>query len=135
MTLEQMINEQQMLLNTAKTQGRELTADEQARFNSLQRSIDAAKSAAGSMNGMSGQRQREGETRGEGSEGEGDGDGDGDSAQRAMHAERSRIQTITNMCRDFQIDPASYIQNGSTEDQVREAILNSLRTSGACGVG
>lgn len=131
MTLEQMINEQQMLLNTAKTQGRELTADEQARFNSLQRSIDAAKSAAGSMNGMSGQRQREGETRGEGSEGEGDGDGDGDSAQRAMHAERSRIQTITNMCRDFQIDPASYIQNGSTEDQVREAILNSLRTSGA----
>ena len=125
MTLEQMINEQQMLLNTARTQGRELTADEQARFNSLQRSIDAAKSAAGSMNGMSGQRQREGGTRGEGSDGEGDGDGDGDSAQRAMHAERSRIQTITYMCRDFQIDPASYIQNGSTEDQVREAILTT----------
>ena len=37
MTLEQMINEQQMLLNAARTQGRSLTAEEQARFDSLQR--------------------------------------------------------------------------------------------------
>ena len=46
MTLEQMINEQQMLLNEARTQGRSLTAEEQARFDSLQRSIDAARAAA-----------------------------------------------------------------------------------------
>lgn len=130
MTLEQMISEQQMLLNTARTQGRSLTAEEQARFDSLQRSIDAARAAAGSMNGnTSGQRQREGETETgtEGSEGE----GDGESAQRAMQAERTRIQGITSMCRDFNMDPASYIENGSTEDQVRAAILENLRSTGA----
>lgn len=128
MTLEQMITEQQMLLNTARTQGRSLTADEQARFDSLQRSIDAARVAASNANGnRSGQHQREGETGTEGSEGE----DDGDSAQRAMQAERTRIQGITNMCRDFNIDPASYIENGSTEDQVRAAILENLRSTGA----
>lgn len=130
MTLEQMIAEQQMLLNTARTQGRSLTADEQARFDSLQRSIDAARVAASNANGntsTSGQHQREGETGEEGSEGE----CEGDSAQRAMQAERTRIQGITNMCRDFNIDPASYIENGSTEDQVRAAILENLRSTGA----
>lgn len=128
MTLEQMINEQQMLLNTARTQGRSLTAEEQARWDSLQRSIDAARAAApnnGNRTGSEGhQREGEGGEGGEGSE-------DPDAAQRAMQEERTRIQNIRSMCRDFNVEPDEYIQNGSTEDQVRAAILEGLRTSGA----
>lgn len=131
MTIEQMINEQQMLLNTARTQGRSLTAEEQARFDSLQRSIDAARAAApGNGNGAGNPEghQREGES-GEGGE---NGSEDPDAAaQRAMQAERTRIQNIRSMCRDFNVEPDQYIQNGSTEDQVRAAILESLRTTGA----
>lgn len=129
MTLEQMINEQQMLLNAARTQGRSLTAEEQARFNSLQRSIDAARAAAPSGgNGIGSEgHQREGES----GEGEGDGSEDPDAAQRAMQAERTRIQNIRSMCRDFNVEPDQYIQNGSTEDQVRAAILEGLRSTGA----
>lgn len=74
MTLEQMINEQQMLLNAARTQGRSLTAEEQARFDSLQRSIDAARAASPSGGNGTGSEghQREGES------GEGEGDGSED---------------------------------------------------------
>ena len=129
MTLEQMINEQQMLLSTARTQGRSLTAEEQARFDSLQRSIDAARAAAPSGGNGTGSEghQREGES----GEGEGDGSEDPDAAQRAMQAERTRIQNIRSMCRDFNVEPDQYIQNGSTEDQVRAAILEGLRSTGA----
>lgn len=126
MTLEQMINEQQMIVNGAKAQGRSLTADEQNRFDSLQRSIDAARAAnvnAGSSH------QREGET-GNTPEGNED-EGDGEAAQRAMQAERQRIQNITNMCRDFSMEPDTYIQDGMTEDQVRAAILENIRATGA----
>ena len=117
MTLEQMINEQQMLLNAARTQGRSLTAEEQARFDSLQRSIDAARAAAPSGGNGTGSEghQREGES----GEGEGDGSEDPDAAQRAMQAERTRIQNIRSMCRDFNVEPDQYIQNGSTEEQVQ----------------
>lgn len=41
MNLEQMIQRQQELLNTAKAEQRELTAEEQTEFDSLQRSIDS----------------------------------------------------------------------------------------------
>lgn len=84
MTLEQMINEQQMLLNAARTQGRSLTAEEQARFDSLQRSIDAARATSPSGGNGTGSEghQREGES----GEGEGDGSEDPDAAQRELES-------------------------------------------------
>lgn len=40
MTLEEMINEQQMLVNNARTQGRAMSEEETRRFNELQQQID-----------------------------------------------------------------------------------------------
>lgn len=45
MTIEQMIARQQELLNAARSAGRNMTREEAAEFNSLQRSIDAARAA------------------------------------------------------------------------------------------
>lgn len=45
MTIEQMIARQQELLNAARSAGRNMTREEAAEFDSLQRSIDAARAA------------------------------------------------------------------------------------------
>ena len=45
MTIEQMIARQQELLNAARSAGRNMTREEAAEFDSLQRSIDAARVA------------------------------------------------------------------------------------------
>ena len=52
MTIEQMIARQQELLNAARSAGRNMTREEAAEFDSLQRSIDAARAAgAGTAHG------------------------------------------------------------------------------------
>ena len=46
MTIREMIERQQQLINAARTAGRNMTAEETAEFERLQRSIDAARAAA-----------------------------------------------------------------------------------------
>ena len=46
-------------------------------------------------------------------------------------AERQRISEITALCREFNVDPAQHIADGHTMDQVRTAILESMRASHA----
>ena len=104
MTLEEMINEQQMLVNNARTQGRAMSEEETRRFDELQQQIDTQRTQSNNA-----AHAREGDT------------------QRAIAQERTRISNISAMCRDFEVDPTQYIQNGATEDQVRAAILESLR--------
>lgn len=101
MTIREMIERQQQLINTARTAGRDMTAEETAEFERLQRSIDAARAAATHGAGTSGQgssatpatgsrQQNTGEDPDEG----GDPDPEADT-QRAVAAERARIQSIT----------------------------------------
>lgn len=45
MTIEQMIARQQEIVNAARAAGRNMTREESAEFESLQRSIDAARAA------------------------------------------------------------------------------------------
>ncbi len=47
--------------------------------------------------------------------------------EAAMKAERQRAGDITTMCREFDVDPAEYIDNGSSVDQVRAAILEKMK--------
>lgn len=101
---------QQELLNTAKTGNRDLTAEEQREFDDLQREIDeltlqieAAERAAAQSS----------------------------DNQRAITEERSRISEITEMCREFGVDSANYIQNGTSVDDVRKAVIEHMRASGA----
>ena len=46
MTIREMIERQQQLINAARTASRNMTAEETAEFERLQRSIDAARAAA-----------------------------------------------------------------------------------------
>lgn len=109
MNLEQMIQRQQELLNTARAAQRELTADEQAEFDSLQRSIDALRSAGGAEPAA-------------------------DNAESVRAAERQRCADITALCRSFNVseeDQRRYLNDGTTVDAVRAAILDSMIQNGA----
>ena len=114
MGLEQMIQRQQELLNTAKAAQRELTAEEQAEFNSLQRSIEEL-----------GKRQAENPV----SEGM-----KGAMAESARAEERQRCADIATLCREFGVsdeDQARYLKDGVTVDSVRAAILAGMKENGA----
>lgn len=119
MNRKQMIQRQQELLNAAKAAQRELTAEEQAEFDSLQRQIDAleeppaAPAPAQPEAGMLGQRSGEPD---------------------AVAAERKRCAAITALCRDFsvpQADMERYLNDGVSVDAVRAVILDAMRANSA----
>ena len=56
---------------------------------------------------------------------------DNDGAKAAVEAERARVSAITEACRSFNIDPASYIDAGNTLEEVKSAILETLKKSGS----
>lgn len=50
---------------------------------------------------------------------------------RVLEEERQRVRDISDICRSFNIDPARWIDDGSSMDTVRAAVLDQLRqTSG-----
>lgn len=111
MNIEQMIARQSELTSLARSENRDLTPDETREFNELQGKIDAAKAAA---NGN-----------GEGSKGQ---TNNGDEAVRqAVMKEKTRQSEITAMCRSFGIDPQSYLENDTSVDDCRKAVLEELQ--------
>lgn len=116
---------QQALVNGAQAAGRELTAEESAQFETLQREIDALtlEIEAEERQQTEGQ-QRQQSTQETPAAGQ-------NEAERAVAAERARVQTITDLCREFGTDSAEHIREGHTVDQVRAAILDSMRKQSA----
>lgn len=122
MNLKQMIQRQQELLNTARAAQRELTAEEQAEFDSLQRSIDAARAAA-SGTGAEPTPAPAAAT-----------PDPVENAESVRAAERQRCADIMSLCRDFNVsaeDQARYLNEGTTVDAVRAAILDGMIQNGA----
>lgn len=118
MNLRQMIQRQQELLNMAKTANRELTEQEQAEFNSLQKQIEAAlaamdKSGENSDNENGGQKENS---------------ADFDNIRAA---ERDRIRQIEAMCNHFEMDAREFIDGGISVSDVREAIMKRLMKDNA----
>ncbi len=115
------IQRQQELLNTAKAAGRELTADEQTEFDDLQRKIDEfdAKEAERQAQASAAQAQPEAEVN--------------MSAVRETErkAERDRIREIESMCAHFGIEAREYIDNGSSVEAARKAVMEKLMQDGA----
>ena len=134
------IKRQLEIINAAKAGKRDLTPEEQAEVDTLQREIDAltveieAESDPGSTGGDpppdNGQRSL----------------GGGqpqpqvvpqppapgvDATRQAVEAERQRITDIMAVCRDFDVDPQEYIDKGTSMDNVRAAILEKLRSGSA----
>jgi hypothetical protein len=133
MTKEQIIARQKELLAQARAAGRAMDADERAEFDSLQRALDniTADGADGNPGNGTAQRAEEDNGNQDGSnEGEEDGDGK-DSNEKAARAERMRIRQIEDMCHDFGMDARSYIDNGSTVESVRAAVIEHMRANGA----
>ncbi|MCD8204505.1 MAG: hypothetical protein LUC16_01580 [Coprobacillus sp.] len=107
------IAEQQALLDGAKSQGRELTDEENAKFEALQREIETLT--------LEIEKDKEGSKAAD----------PADATREAVNAERKRIQDITSLCKEFGVEEAKYIQDGSSLDQVRAAVLDQLRVNNA----
>lgn len=127
MTREQMLARQNEILQRARTENRAMTAEERAEFDTLQRSIEALDRAGATAGGEGGSR---GAGEGDGNEGE---DGGEEGTRSAVENERARIRQIEDMCRDFGMDEQirGFIDNGSTVEQVRAAVIEHMRQAGA----
>lgn len=127
MTREQMLARQNEILQRARTENRAMTAEERAEFDALQRSIEALDRAGATAGGEGGSR---GAGEGDGNEGE---DGGEEGTRSAVENERARIRQIEDMCRDFGMDEQirGFIDNGSTVEQVRAAVIEHMRQAGA----
>lgn len=109
---QQKMLRQQEIVNAAKNAGRDLTADEQTEFESLQREIER-------LNGEIEAEERQAQANGEA------------DIQRAVTEERERIRSITSLCREFGMESDNYIKDGSTLESVRAAALDHVRQHGA----
>lgn len=148
MTREQMLARMNEILTVAND--RAMTAEEQAEFDRLKRSVELMDLSDPAGAGMSGQGSR---AKGPKDDGDGDvdgSDGDGsdgdhsdssaddddekkakDAAKKALAAERLRVRQIHEMCRSFGIDPREFLDNGDSVEKVRAAVLDQLIQSGA----
>ncbi len=115
---------QQAIVNAAKADNnRALTAEEQVEFNNLQREIEQAdaeieaqeRGLAGNTGSITAPPILESQTQTE--------------LRNETEVERNRVTEIMSLCREFNIDPAEYIRNGSAIDQVRASILDSMINS------
>ena len=140
MTIQQMIARQQEIVNGARSAGRDLTADEQREFDTLQGQIDTARSAnpTGGEGGQptGGARGAEDPAGGEGGQPTDGNRGAGNPAggvdpQQAVVAERQRMTDIVALCRETGMEPDQYLRNGDTLDTVRAAAVTHLIQHGA----
>lgn len=134
------IKRQLEIINAAKAGKRDLTPEEQAEVDTLQREIDAltveieAEGDPGSTGGDpapdNGQRSLGGGQPQPQVVPQPPAPG-GDATRQAVEAERQRITDIMAVCRDFDVDPQEYIDKGTSMDNVRAAILEKLRSGSA----
>lgn len=113
------IQRQQELVNAARSANRSLNDAEQKEFDDLTAKIQKL------------DREIEEESRQQPAAQNAQADTAAADTRAATEAERSRISEIMTLCRDFDIDAQRYIDNGSTVEQVRAAILNNLRSQNA----
>lgn len=122
MKLKEKLNEaiarQQAILDGAKAAGnRKLTEDETRSFGDVQKEIDEIKAKIAD----------EEKSAGTGT----DPSNAGEAAQKAVTGERQRIADVTELCRNFDMDPNDYIMKGTNIENVRAAVLERLKDHGA----
>ena len=100
--LRALLQKQEAIVDAAKAAGRDLTEEEQKRFDALQAEIDQAKAEDDA-----GEKEKE-------------------AREIAIKEERERAAGITALCRSFGMDPESYIASGKSMDEVRAAVLAEL---------
>lgn len=109
---------QQELVNTAKQEKRDLTAEEQSEFDRLQGEIDDL--------------TREIETEEKEQDGEpAPPENTRQMVDEALQAERQRVAGITTMCRGLGVDPDKFISEGKSLDETRAALVDQMIKQGA----
>ena len=132
MTIQELIARQQAIVSGARAAGRDLTAEERAEFDGLQRQIDAAgNNPPAQGNEGQGGEDPTGGARGMGNDNGQQGTDPTEAARQAVATERQRVSDITALCRQAGMDPAEYISNGATMDTVRQAAVDYLLAHGA----
>lgn len=116
-----LVAKQKEITDRALSENRSLTAEESAEFERIQNIIDDIDRNLDEFGEENGDQ---------GNDNEGNGN-DESNKKSIVDAERSRISDISQLCRDFKIDPNPYIKNGSSIDAVRGAILEKLKEDGA----
>lgn len=129
---EKWIKRQQEILDAARAAGRDLTVEEKAEWDELQRQIEAEPDHKGGeptsltpgvrMNVQdSANTPTPAQTAATGTE----------DAQRAVAEERQRINDILALCRQTGMDPEEHIRSGATMDTVRSAAVEYMIQHGA----
>ena len=127
---DQIMRRQQELLTAARNEQRNLTEEEQAEFDNLQRELEALpddSSSAGAQ--TSGQRDM-----GAGMDGKST-ETPAQAAQRAVAQERQRIADITALCRNFGLSPDDFISRGYDMDRTGTAAAHRCTGQRACDSG
>jgi len=122
---QQKMLRQQEIVNAAKDAGRDLTAEEQTEFDSLQREIERLDGEIAAE-----EQQQRGMTPQPNAPPQNPANPEADT-QRAIQEERARIRSITELCGEFGMEARSYIESGATLEAVREAALEHIRQHGA----
>lgn len=144
MTRKQIMQRQQELLTAAKNENRDLTLEEKAEFDGLQRMLEgmdgtsdqqgqrALTNADGTQRNTGTQRTDTGREDRRGMETGQDIPGQvAAEAQRAIKMERNRVADITALCRSFNMEPDEYIRSGASMDGVRAAVIEQLQRTAA----
>ena len=97
--LKNALQRQKELVTAAQSGNRDMTPEETREFEELQGKINQYQTAIAEE----------------------------EARQQAIAEERQRCNEINALCRDFNMDPNSYIQNGTSVSEVRDAILDDLR--------
>ena len=112
---EKAIRRQQEIIDKAKAEKRDLTAEEQREFEEQQEIVEAA------TREIMQEESKKGEP-----EDHGSGAKDQDNAARAADLERKRILDIQNLGRQFDVNVERFIESNASIEQVREAVLETL---------
>ncbi len=135
--MQQKALRQQAILNAARTESRDLSAEEKSEFETLQREIDALvaeeqeeQRGLGANTGASQAPPAAAPTT---PATPATPEATADNSQRAIEQERTRIAEIGSLCREFGMEDRlnGFITDGTSTENVRAAVIDHMRTSGA----
>ena len=93
------LKRQQEILSFAKAQGRDLTAEESAEFDKLEKDLESLAA-----------EEEEDET-----------------AKRALADERKRVNEILDLCKGLDVDSAKFIKENTSVDEVKSLVIEDLK--------
>ena len=106
--LKELREKAQRLLDTAKGEKRDMNDTEKTEFDDLQRQINELARRLEEGHGNPG------------------GEGESGATERAIENERKRAVAITELCKQHNVDPTTYIRENKTVEEVQRDILDKL---------